>query len=101
MFPNGWPGLALLLRGATGILLVHDAAIALQLGPDLETIILQSVAFGAGTLLLLGLWTPLAGVLVPLVEVCFLVLGTARTEFHSAGSGGCRASWSRTRLYID
>jgi putative oxidoreductase len=78
MFPNGWPGLGLLLlRMAAGILLIHDGAIALQLRPDLQTIILGSVAFGAGALLLLGLWTPLAGVLVTLVEVCVLVLGTA------------------------
>jgi putative oxidoreductase len=77
MFPNGWPGLALLLlRVAAGILLIHDGAVALQLRPDLQTIILGSVAFGAGTLLLLGLWTPVAGVLVALVEVCFLLLGT-------------------------
>ena len=78
MFPNGWPGLALLLlRMAAGILLIHDGAIALQLRPDLQTIFLRSVAFGAGTLLLLGLWTPVAGVLVTLVELCVLFLATA------------------------
>jgi putative oxidoreductase len=78
MFPNGWPGLALLLlRVAAGILLMYDGAIALQLGPSLHTIILQSVALGAGSLLLLGLWTPVAGVLVTGVEACFLLLGAA------------------------
>ena len=77
MFPNGWPGLALLLlRVAAGILLIHDGAIALQLRPDLQTIILQSAAIGAGSLLLLGLWTPVAGVLVTLVEVCLLLHAT-------------------------
>jgi hypothetical protein len=81
MFPNGLPGLALLLlRVAAGILLIHDAAVALQLRPDLQTILLRSVAFGAGALLLLGLWTPVAGVLVALVEVCFLHLGTAHVR---------------------
>jgi hypothetical protein len=81
MFPNGSPGLALLLlRVAAGILLIYDGAVALQLRPDLETIILRSVAIGAGTLLLLGLWTPVAGVVVTLVEVCFLLLGTTHGQ---------------------
>jgi hypothetical protein len=77
MFPNGWPGVALLLlRVAGGIMLIHDGAVALQLRPDLEAVILGAVAVGAGTLLLVGLWTPVAGVLVALVEACFLLLGT-------------------------
>lgn len=81
MFPNGWPGLALLLlRMAAGILLIYDGATALQLGPYLHTIILQSLAVGAGSLLLLGLWTPVAGVLVTCVEACLLLLGTAHLQ---------------------
>jgi|HubBroStandDraft_6_1064221.scaffolds.fasta_scaffold115050_2 putative oxidoreductase len=69
MFPNGWPGLALLLlRVAAGILLIYDGAVPL---------ILRAVAIGAGSLLLLGLWTPVAGVLVTCAEMCFLLLGTA------------------------
>ena len=78
MFPNGWPGLALLLlRAAAGILLIHDGAVPLPPGPDLRSIIVRSIAFGAGALLLLGLWTPIAGVLVTCVEACVLLLGTA------------------------
>jgi uncharacterized membrane protein YphA (DoxX/SURF4 family) len=81
MFPNGSPGLALLLlRVAAGILLIYDGAVALQLRPDLHTIILRSVAIGAGTLLLLGLWTPVASVVVALVEVCTLLLGTTQAQ---------------------
>jgi uncharacterized membrane protein YphA (DoxX/SURF4 family) len=45
--------------------------------PDLQTIVLQSAAVGAGTMLLLGLWTPAAGILVTLVEACLLLLGSA------------------------
>ena len=75
MFPNGWPGAALLLlRLVAGILLVYDGVVALWTGPDLQTTILQSVAVGAGTVLILGLWTPIAGTLVLLVEVCFMLL---------------------------
>lgn len=79
MFPNGWPGAALLLlRLVAGILLVYDGVVALRTGPDLQTTILQSVAVGAGTLLILGLWTPIAGTLVMLVEG--LLLGTTHAQ---------------------
>jgi putative oxidoreductase len=81
MFPNGWPGAALLLlRLVTGILLIYDGVVALRTGPDLQTTILQSVAVGVGTLLILGLWTPVAGMLVMLIEVCFLLLGTIHEQ---------------------
>jgi uncharacterized membrane protein YphA (DoxX/SURF4 family) len=81
MFPNGWPGAALLLlRLVAGILLVYDGVAALRTGPDLQTTILQLVAVGAGTLLILGLWTPIAGSLVMLIEVCFLLLGTTHAQ---------------------
>ena len=77
MFPNGWPGAALLLlRLVTGILLVYDGVVALRTGPDLQVTILQSTAVGAGTLLILGVWTPIAATLVILVEVCFVLHGT-------------------------
>jgi len=81
MFPNGWPGAALLLlRLVAGILLIYDGVVALRTGPDLQAKILQSVAVGAGTLLILGLWTPIAGTLVIIVEVCFLLLGTTHAQ---------------------
>ena len=81
MFPNGWPGAALLLlRLVAGILLIYDGVVALRTGPDLQTTILQSLAIGTGTLLILGLWTPIAGTLVILVEVCFVILGTTQVR---------------------
>ena len=81
MFPNGWPGAALLLlRLVAGILLIYDGVVALRTGPDLQTTILQSVAIGAGTLLILGLWTPIAGTLVILIEVRFGFLGTTQVR---------------------
>src|SRR5258708_1786579 len=77
MFPNGWPGAALLLlRLVAGILLIYDGFLALRTGPDLQTTILQSVAVGGGTLLLLGVLTTIARTLVILGEVCFVLLGT-------------------------
>jgi len=81
MFPNGWPGAALLLlRLVVGTLLIYNGVVALRTGPDLQTTILHSGAVGAGTLLILGLWTPIAGTLVILVEVCFLLLGTTQAQ---------------------
>jgi putative oxidoreductase len=81
MFPNGWPGAALLLlRLVAGVLLIFDGLVALRTGPDLQITILQSVAVGVGTLLILGLWTPVAGTLVVLVEVCFALLGTTHAR---------------------
>jgi putative oxidoreductase len=79
MFPNGWPGAALLLlRLVAGILLIYDGVVALRIGPDLQATILHSAAIGAGMLLILGLWTPIAGTLVILVEICFGFLGTTQ-----------------------
>src|SRR4029077_19966425 len=74
MFPNGWPGAALLLlRLVAGILLIYDGVLPIRTGPDLQTTILQSVTIGAGTLLILGLWTPIAGTTLILVEICFVL----------------------------
>ncbi len=81
MFPNGWPGAALLLlRLVAGTLLIYDGIVGLRTALDLQTTILQSVAIGAGTLLILGLWTPIAGTLVVLVEVCLGFLGTTQVR---------------------
>jgi hypothetical protein len=71
MFPNGRPGGALLLLRLVAVfLLIYDGVVSLRTGPDPQTAILQSVAAGAGTLLILGLWTPIVGTLLILVEVC-------------------------------
>ncbi len=81
MFPNGWPGAALLLlRLVAGMLLIYDGVVTLRTSPDLQATILQSLAIGSGTLLILGLWTPIAGTLLILVEVCFVFLGTTQVQ---------------------
>jgi hypothetical protein len=99
MFPDGRPGAALLrLRLVAGILLIQDGVLALLGRPELQTIALQSAAIAAGTLLILGLWTPVAGALVILVEVCGMFSGTAHVRSsHSVGSfrgsAGCSRTW--------
>jgi uncharacterized membrane protein YphA (DoxX/SURF4 family) len=81
MFPNSWPGRALLLlRLVAGIVLIHDGVAALLGTSRLQTIVVQSVAVGAGTLLLAGLWTPIAGVLVVVVEIWVAFTGTRNLE---------------------
>jgi putative oxidoreductase len=62
-FPDGWPGLGLLLlRFGAAIPLIHFGVtgIAAGSGPSLS-IALNVVAVGGGLLLLFGLWTPVAG----------------------------------------
>ena len=70
MFPNGWPGRGLLLlRLVSGIFLIHDGVGELLGGPQWEGIVRLLLETGSGILLLVGLWTPMAGVLVVIVEV--------------------------------
>jgi len=94
MFPDGWPGRALLLlRLVAGILLIHDGVAALLGTSRLQTIVMQSVAVGAGTLLLGGLWTPIAGVLVIAVEIVFAFSGNSPSrEFYPLSNFG-RQRW--------
>lgn len=75
MFPDGWPGSGLLLlRLVAGLLLLHDGISGLAATPHQAWVQLQVIAACAGILLLAGLWTPIAGVLVTVTE-----LGTAFT----------------------
>ena len=70
MFPNGWPGRGLLLlRVVAGILLINDGTLVLLRSHQWEGFLSQSIAILAGTLLLVGFWTPLAGASVVLVEL--------------------------------
>jgi putative oxidoreductase len=70
MFPNGWPGRGLLiLRLVSGTLLVNDGVTELLGGTQWPEIIRPLMETAAGMLLLVGLWTPMAGVLVVIVEL--------------------------------
>ena len=70
MFPNGWPGRGLLLlRLGAGIVLTHDGVAELLMTPEWHGIIRQSLATVGGVLLLIGFFTPMAGVLVVIVEL--------------------------------
>ncbi len=70
MFANGWPGKGLmLLRLAVSTFLAYDALIALQGAADVSRAIPQVGAAALGILLFAGLWTPVAGVLVSLLQI--------------------------------
>ena len=68
-FARGLPGIGLLiLRVVAGIAVCVDGANALRAG-SIGTLIPHILAAAAGILLLIGLWTPIAGTVVALVEL--------------------------------
>ena len=67
-FAHGAPGAGLLLlRAVTAIALVFDLTMALRSGPPLGPTILYVLTGVAGLLLLVGLWTPIAGALLAIL----------------------------------
>jgi putative oxidoreductase len=97
-FPCGLPGFGLvLLRAVTAIPLIH-AGLLTSSTP--APVAVEVVTAGAAILLLIGLWTPVAGVLIavtqlglalshpenPWIFVHFSVLGAALAML---GPGGC------------
>jgi len=97
-FPQGLPGIGLaLLRAAVAIPLVQQAIVGLlNASPPAP---LGLVAAGAALLLLVGLWTPMAGVLVAVAELglalshpaerwTFVHFGTLGAALAMLGPGG-------------
>jgi putative oxidoreductase len=73
-FAGGLPGTGLLLlRLLTGAALIHFGIASLREAPPLPTAVLQITGVGAGILLLVGLWTPVAGALAAIVKVSIAV----------------------------
>jgi putative oxidoreductase len=94
MFPNGLPGAGLLLlRLVAGILLIRGGITTMVAVPQGQTIILQSIAIAAGLLLLAGLWTPITGILVVVLQFWFAFSRTSSVEnsFLLATLGGALA----------
>ena len=81
MFPNGLPGAGLLLlRLVCGVFTIAGAARTIIAAPYLQTVVLSVIAFGASLLLLVGLWTPIAGICVSVFEAWAAVSQFTRTE---------------------
>src|SRR5215469_665814 len=74
-FANGWPGKGLLLqRVITAAVLFHCAFEHTENGvPSASILVLKIIAFGAGILLLVGLWTPVAGAIVAVAEPLIVI----------------------------
>ena len=83
MFPNGWPGRALLLlRLVAGFILIGHGITILLAQNRLDVIAQQSLAIAAGIFLIVGLWTPITGLVVVIVEVWSAFSGVE--HLHSA-----------------
>ncbi len=87
------------MRLVAGIALVFHGVTALRNGPPLGSAILHVVTTGVGILLLVGLWTPIAGTLVTLIELrsafsqagdpwIHILLGTLGAALALLGPGG-------------
>ena len=97
-FPCGLPGAGLvLLRAAAAIPLMYGGLLAV---PSSSPVLLEVVTAGAAILLLIGLWTPLAGALIAAVELALAVLHPAERWMYvhfavmgaalaMLGPGGC------------
>jgi uncharacterized membrane protein HdeD (DUF308 family) len=69
-FARGWPGAGLLLlRLVAGIALLDQAVMPLPTGHSVQLVIFAAFAISVAVLLLLGLWTPIAGIFTALFEL--------------------------------
>lgn len=72
-FAGGWPGLGLLLlRLVAGSALVVRAGLTLAGGAPMTSTVTAVFLAGSGILLIPGLWTPIAGTLVAMIELWLL-----------------------------
>jgi hypothetical protein len=70
IFPDGWPGRGLLLlRLVAAIFLINDGVTELLRGSRGPGIVQSFLEIAAGTLFFAGLWTPITGALVVIVEL--------------------------------
>lgn len=68
-FASGWPGRGLLMqRLLLGTAEVYFCFACLNATPSCETFVPQSIAALGGVLMLVGLWTPIAGIMVATME---------------------------------
>jgi putative oxidoreductase len=89
-FADGWPGGGiLLLRLLAGGALIHCGIAATSVGGHTGVVVLQVAGAAAGLLIVGGLWTPVVGVLVGVVEasIAFTQPGTQPLAIILAGVG--------------
>ena len=82
-FANGWPGRGLLLlRLLAAAVLFHSAIAHLGEAVPLTSTVLRMIGAGGGVLLLIGLWTPVAGSLVAILELSIAFSIAANPLLH-------------------
>jgi putative oxidoreductase len=99
-FAGGWPGTGLLLmRLVVGSALIVRAGLRLWSDPPPMNVTIPAVLLmGAGILLIVGLWTPIVGTSIALIEIwkmltvagdkwVWLLLGTAAAALAMLGPG--------------
>lgn len=93
-FADGWPGAGLLLqRILTSIVLLWFGITHIHETAPLGLSVGYVIAAGAGLFLLVGLWTPIAGITIAIVEVWIFLAwsGCSLTPIMLAGLGGAVA----------
>jgi uncharacterized membrane protein YphA (DoxX/SURF4 family) len=74
-FAAGWPGIGLLLmRMVVGSVLLIHATAQLQSDLPLQATLVSMAVAGPGLLLIVGLWTPLAGVAAAVIEISRILM---------------------------
>jgi putative oxidoreductase len=69
-FAGSWPGIGLLLmRGVVGVVLLLGAGLNLWQAPSLRIALSSASLALPGLLLVVGLWTPVAGAVVAVMEI--------------------------------
>jgi putative oxidoreductase len=99
-FAGGWPGAGLLLmRAVVGSALIVRAGLRLSGDlPPMNVTIPAVLLMGTGILLIAGLWTPIAGTSIAVIEIwkmltlagdkwVWLLLGTAAAALAMLGPG--------------
>lgn len=82
-FPNGWPGAGLLLlRTVCALPLILDAFWILAGGSEQIAVSLRLIGLVPATLLLFGLYTPVAALLQLLVELLLTLAMPSQASLH-------------------
>jgi hypothetical protein len=73
-FADGWPGIGLLFqRVLIGTALLHYGIVHLRQVPPCAPAAPDMIGAAVGILLLLGLWTPVVGILVAVVQMWIIL----------------------------
>ena len=75
-FADSWPGKGLAIqRALVAAIIAHSFIANLGRTPHFLANLAQVTAAGGGLLLLIGLWTPIAGAIIAFVELCIVFSG--------------------------